>query len=97
MAVTPLHSESVTSTPNLGSLGDASADLDVLRVLANASENSVDKIREWVRLLKSPMENSLVDELNDLDVLIGEVRAKASQAKRAVDEYSDQLIAEKHR
>jgi len=89
MAITPLHPESVTSSPDLGKLEDSSADLDTSRVFAEAAMALLGDMRTYAKSHNGPIAEIMVSRINDCETLICEAVCKTKAAREAVNAFSD--------
>ncbi len=84
MIMTPIRPADAPERPKLGVLEDACADLDTSEVFSRAAQHQLHNVREYLGMLKTPIDVVLRQNLNDLETLIAEASYKAKEAQRTV-------------
>lgn len=84
MIMTPIRPADAPERPKLDVLEDAAADLDTSEVFSRAAQHQLHNVREYLLMLKTPIDGALRQYLNDLETLVCEANGKAVEAKRTI-------------
>lgn len=84
MIQTPIRAADSPVRPKLDALEDASADLDTSETFSRAAEHQLHSLREYLGLIKTPIDGALLQYLNDLETLLCEARYKVADARRTI-------------
>lgn len=84
MIMTPIRPADASARPKLDTLEDACADLDTSETIARAAQHCLDRVREYLGLMSTPISSRLLVEMNDLETLLSEASWKTGEAKRTI-------------
>lgn len=84
MIMTPIRPADAPERPKIDALEDAAADLDISETLSRAAQHQLHNVREYLGMLKTPVDGALRQYLNDLETLVCEASYKAIEAKRTI-------------
>lgn len=84
MIMTPIRPSHAQERPKLDTLEDAAADLDTSETFSRAAQHQLHNVREYLGMLKTPIDGALRQYLNDLETLLCEANYKAVEARRTI-------------